>query len=100
MLMHALEVRVNAKDDKGRNRKVLISSRQGYYMKSCTHRLAKKLLSRDVKDCLIRFVIEYVTQDAVVRSNEELSTSDCQKRPPFRTHTWINDRDVNCSVRK
>jgi VWFA-related protein len=32
--MHALEVRVNAKDEKGRNRKVLISSRQGYYMSS------------------------------------------------------------------
>ena len=32
--MHALEVRVNAKDEKGRNRKLLISSRQGYYMSS------------------------------------------------------------------
>ena len=32
--MHALEVRVNAKDEKGRNRKLLVSSRQGYYMSS------------------------------------------------------------------
>jgi VWFA-related protein len=30
--MHALEVRVNAKDEKGKNRKLLVSSRQGYYM--------------------------------------------------------------------
>lgn len=32
--MHALEVRVNAKDEKGRNRRLLITSRQGYYMSS------------------------------------------------------------------
>jgi hypothetical protein len=32
--MHALEVRVNAKDEKGRNRKLLVSTRQGYYMSS------------------------------------------------------------------
>lgn len=30
--MHALEVRVKAKDEKGRSRKLLVSSRQGYYM--------------------------------------------------------------------
>jgi VWFA-related protein len=30
--MHALEVRVKAKDDKGKNRKLQVSSRQGYYM--------------------------------------------------------------------
>jgi VWFA-related protein len=34
--MHALEVRVKAKDDKGKNRKLLVSSRQGYYMSSVT----------------------------------------------------------------
>ena len=32
--MHALEVRVNAKDEKGKNRKLQVSSRQGYYMSS------------------------------------------------------------------
>ena len=32
--MHALEVRVKAKDDKGKTRKLLVSSRQGYYMSS------------------------------------------------------------------
>lgn len=32
--MHALEVRVKAKDEKGRSRKLLVSSRQGYYMSS------------------------------------------------------------------
>ena len=32
--MHALEVRVNAKDDKGKTRKLQVSSRQGYYMSS------------------------------------------------------------------
>jgi VWFA-related protein len=32
--MHALEVRVQAKDDKGKKRKLLVSSRQGYYMSS------------------------------------------------------------------
>ena len=32
--MHALEVRVNAKDEKGKTRKLQISSRQGYYMSS------------------------------------------------------------------
>jgi VWFA-related protein len=32
--MHTLEVRVKAKDDKGKNRKLLVSSRQGYYMSS------------------------------------------------------------------
>ena len=32
--MHALEVRVKAKDDKGKNRKLQVSSRQGYYMSS------------------------------------------------------------------
>jgi VWFA-related protein len=32
--MHTLEVRVKAKDEKGKNRKLLVSSRQGYYMSS------------------------------------------------------------------
>lgn len=32
--MHNLEVRVKAKDDKGKNRKLEVSSRQGYYMSS------------------------------------------------------------------
>ncbi|HEU4506697.1 MAG TPA: VWA domain-containing protein [Pyrinomonadaceae bacterium] len=30
--MHSLEVRVKAKDEKGKNRKLLVTSRQGYYM--------------------------------------------------------------------
>ena len=30
--LHSLEVRVQAKDDKGKKRKLLVSSRQGYYM--------------------------------------------------------------------
>jgi len=30
--MHSLEVRVKAKDEKGKNRKLQVSSRQGYYM--------------------------------------------------------------------
>ena len=34
--MHNLEVRVNAKDEKGNPRKLQISSRQGYYMSSTT----------------------------------------------------------------
>ena len=32
--MHSLAVRVKAKDDKGKNRKLQVSSRQGYYMSS------------------------------------------------------------------
>src|SRR5215216_1043295 len=32
--MHSLEVRVKAKDEKSKNRKLLVSSRQGYYMAS------------------------------------------------------------------
>lgn len=32
--MHNLEVRVKAQDQKGKNRKMLVSSRQGYYMSS------------------------------------------------------------------
>ena len=32
--MHSLEVRVKAQDDKGKTRKLLVSSRQGYYMSS------------------------------------------------------------------
>ena len=32
--MHSLEVRVKAKDEKGKNRKLQVSSRQGYYMAS------------------------------------------------------------------
>src|SRR5215216_2935336 len=32
--MHSLDVRVKAKDDKGKNRKLQVSSRQGYYMSS------------------------------------------------------------------
>ena len=32
--MHNLEVRVKAQDDKGKNRKLQVSSRQGYYMSS------------------------------------------------------------------
>ncbi|HEU5459803.1 MAG TPA: VWA domain-containing protein [Pyrinomonadaceae bacterium] len=32
--LHALEVRVKAKDEKGKNRKLQVSSRQGYYMSS------------------------------------------------------------------
>ena len=34
--MHALQVRVKAKDEKGKDRKLLVSSRQGYYMSSIT----------------------------------------------------------------
>jgi VWFA-related protein len=34
--MHSLEVRVKAVDEKGKNRKILVSSRQGYYMSSAT----------------------------------------------------------------
>lgn len=30
--LHSLEVRVNSKDQKGKNRKLIVSSRQGYYM--------------------------------------------------------------------
>jgi VWFA-related protein len=32
--MHSLEVRVQAKDEKGKKRKLIVSSRQGYYMSS------------------------------------------------------------------
>ncbi len=32
--MHSLEVRVKAKDEKGKSRKLLVTSRQGYYMSS------------------------------------------------------------------
>ena len=32
--MHSLQVRVNAKDEKGKSRKLLVNSRQGYYMSS------------------------------------------------------------------
>ena len=32
--LHALEVRVQAKDEKGKKRKLVVSSRQGYYMSS------------------------------------------------------------------
>lgn len=32
--LHNLEVRVKAKDEKGKNRKLLVNSRQGYYMSS------------------------------------------------------------------
>ena len=32
--MHSLEVRVNARDEKGKTRKLQVSSRQGYYMSS------------------------------------------------------------------
>lgn len=32
--MHSLEVRVQAKDEKGKKRKLLVNSRQGYYMSS------------------------------------------------------------------
>ena len=32
--MHSLEVRVKAKDEKGKSRKLQVSSRQGYYMSS------------------------------------------------------------------
>lgn len=34
--LHNLEVRVNAKDEKGKKRKLQISSRQGYYMSTAT----------------------------------------------------------------
>jgi len=40
--MHNLEVRVNAKDEKGKNRKLLVSSRQGYYMSSTVPKEAAK----------------------------------------------------------
>lgn len=36
--MHALEVRVNVKDEKGKSRKLQVSSRQGYYMSSTVPR--------------------------------------------------------------
>jgi len=32
--VHALEVRVNVRDEKGKSRKLQVSSRQGYYMSS------------------------------------------------------------------
>jgi VWFA-related protein len=38
--MHSLEVRVNAKDEKGKNRKLQVSSRQGYYMSSTVPKVA------------------------------------------------------------
>jgi VWFA-related protein len=38
--MHSLEVRVNARDEKGKNRKLQVSSRQGYYMSSTMPREA------------------------------------------------------------
>lgn len=38
---HSLEVRVNAKDEKGKKRKLLVSSRQGYYMSSATDQMHK-----------------------------------------------------------
>ena len=41
--MHSLEVRVAAKDDKGKKRKLEVSSRQGYYMSSA---LPKEATSR------------------------------------------------------
>lgn len=34
--LHTLEVRVQAKDEKGKKRKLVVSSRQGYYMSSAT----------------------------------------------------------------
>ena len=40
--MHNLEVRVNAKDEKGKLRKLQISSRQGYYMSSTAPKDAAK----------------------------------------------------------
>jgi VWFA-related protein len=36
--MHSLEVRVQAKDEKGKKRKLIVSSRQGYYMSSAMPR--------------------------------------------------------------
>jgi VWFA-related protein len=36
--VHSLEVRVQAKDEKGKKRKLVVSSRQGYYMSSATPR--------------------------------------------------------------
>ena len=38
--MHSLEVRVQAKDEKGKKRKLLVNSRQGYYMSSAMPREA------------------------------------------------------------
>jgi hypothetical protein len=38
--MHSLEVRVKAQDQKGKNRKLQVSSRQGYYMSSAAPREA------------------------------------------------------------
>jgi len=38
--LHNLEVRVNAKDEKGKKRKLLVSSRQGYYMSTAMPREA------------------------------------------------------------
>lgn len=38
--MHSLEVRVNAKDEKGKPRKLQVSSRQGYYMSSTAPKVA------------------------------------------------------------
>ena len=40
--MHNLEVRVNAKNEKGKSRKLLVSSRQGYYMSSTVPKEAAK----------------------------------------------------------
>ena len=40
--MHSLEVRVKAKDEKGKNRKLLVNSRQGYYMSSTIPKEAAK----------------------------------------------------------
>ena len=36
--LHTLEVRVNAKDEKGKKRKLVVTSRQGYYMSSAMPR--------------------------------------------------------------
>ena len=36
--LHSLEVKVQAKDEKGKKRKLLVSSRQGYYMSNAMPR--------------------------------------------------------------
>ena len=44
--MHALEVRVKAKDEKGKNRKLQVSSRQGYYMSSTVPKEQRRTQNR------------------------------------------------------
>src|SRR6266550_7070056 len=62
--------------------------------------MAKVLFISDMKDARFTFPFDYVTENAVIRSDKHLVPGHDQNRTPGRTDTRIDNCQVNCLRRK